>query len=121
MIFSSVLERPITYPKPSVVEFGLRMRQRGQSLGFIALMCGIYTTARLGLAARVTADTRRILGREPRRMETFVEDYASEFRDDSEPTATAGHGTATSNEDAVISRSDSTAVDSGSEEDSRDV
>jgi uncharacterized protein YbjT (DUF2867 family) len=90
-IFSSVLERRITYPKPSLVAFGRRMRQRGQPLGFIALMCGIYTTARLGLAARVTADTRRVLGREACRMETFVEDYASEFRVDSERTMTAEH------------------------------
>jgi uncharacterized protein YbjT (DUF2867 family) len=90
-IFSSVLERPITYPKPSMVRFGRRMRQRGQSLGFIALMCGIYTTARLGLASRVTTDTRRVLGREPLRVETFVEDYASEFRGDPERTTIAEH------------------------------
>jgi uncharacterized protein YbjT (DUF2867 family) len=90
-IFSDVLGRPITYPKPSVVQFGRRMRRRGRSLGFVALMCGIYTTARLGLASRVTTDARHVLGREPRRMETFVRDYASEFRGDSERATTAEH------------------------------
>ncbi|WP_224449937.1 SDR family oxidoreductase [Haloprofundus salilacus] len=83
-VFTRVLDRQITYPKPSLLEFGVRMRRRGNSLAFIALMGGIYTTARLGLAARVTDDTSRILGREPRKMRTFVEEYADEFRADSE-------------------------------------
>lgn len=67
------------------------MRRRGQPFGFIALMCGVYTTVRLGLAARVTADAERILGREPRRMRAFVEDYASGFRAASEPITASGH------------------------------
>jgi len=61
------------------------MRRRGKPLGFIALMCGIYTTARLGLAARVTDDSRTLLGRRPRKMRAFVEDHADDFRGDSQP------------------------------------
>ena len=61
------------------------MRRRGKPLGFIALMCGIYTTARLGLAARVTDDIRTLLGRRPRKMRAFVEDHADDFRGDSRP------------------------------------
>lgn len=87
-IFHDVLDRPITYPNPSLLDFGARMRRRGNSLGYILLMCGIYTTARLGLAGRVTEDSRRILGRPPRGMRTFVEDHAEEFRDG--PGTTAG-------------------------------
>lgn len=79
-IFSDVLDRHITYPEPSLLAFSRRMYRRGEPLGYVALMCGIYTTARLGLADRVTADTREILGHEPRGMRAFVEDYASEFR-----------------------------------------
>jgi len=79
-ILSDVLGRPISYPAPSLLTFGRRMRRRGESLGFIALMCGIYTTARLGLAARVSEDSRRVLGRRPRSMRTFVEDHADQFR-----------------------------------------
>lgn len=79
-VFRDVLDRPITYPSPSLLEFGVRMRRRGKPLRFILLMCGIYTTARLGLAGRVTEDSRRILGRPPRDVRTFVEDYADEFR-----------------------------------------
>lgn len=82
-VFSDVLNRPITYPNPSLLAFTRRMRRRGKPLGFIALMCGIYTTARLGLAARVTEDSRRLLGRRPRGMWEFVEDHADDFRSDS--------------------------------------
>ena len=81
-IFSEVLDRPIVYPNPSLLAFARRMRRRGKPLGFVALMCGIYTTARLGLAARVTDDSRRLLGRRPRGMRTFVEDHAADFHGD---------------------------------------
>jgi hypothetical protein len=80
-----VLERPITYPNPSLLEFAVRMRRRGNPTGFVLLMCGIYTTARLGLAGRVTEASRRILGRPPRDVRSFVEDHADEFRPGSEP------------------------------------
>lgn len=78
-VFSEVLDRSITYPNPSLWAFARRMRRRGKPLGYIALMCGIYTTARLGLAARVTEDSHRLLGRQPRTMRTFVEDYKVDF------------------------------------------
>nr|WP_135828430.1 nitroreductase/quinone reductase family protein [Halorussus halobius] len=84
-IFSDVLNRSIRYPNPSLLAFGRRMRRRGKPFGFIALMCGIYTTARLGLAARVTDDSRKLLGRRPRGMRAFVEDHADDFRGDSQP------------------------------------
>jgi len=84
-IFSDVLGRPITYPQPSLLAFSTRMRRRGEPLGFIVLMCGIYTTARLGFAGRVTDDSQRLLGRRPRRIRGFVEDYAEDFRTDADP------------------------------------
>ena len=79
-VFSEVLDRQITYPEPSLFAFVRRMRGRGEALPFVAVMCAIYTTARLGLADRVTDDLREILSREPRSMRAFVEDYADEFR-----------------------------------------
>jgi uncharacterized protein YbjT (DUF2867 family) len=79
-IFSEVLDRPIRYPRPSIFDFVSRMRSRGEPLGFVLLMVGIYTTARLGLADRVTGDFARILDRDPRDFETYVSDYADEFR-----------------------------------------
>ncbi|MFW5937825.1 MAG: SDR family oxidoreductase [Halanaeroarchaeum sp.] len=79
-IFSDVLGREITYPDPSLREFVRRTRQRGTSTGYLLLLSSIYTAIRLGFAGRVSGDAERILGREPRRLATFVEDYAEEFR-----------------------------------------
>ncbi|PSQ19644.1 NAD(P)-dependent oxidoreductase [Halobacteriales archaeon QS_8_69_26] len=83
-VFSDVLDRRITYPRPSPLSFAARTYRRGAPPGFVLLMCGIYTTVRLGLAGRVTGDCRRILGRPPRDLRAFVEDYADEFRADAE-------------------------------------
>jgi len=79
-IFSDVLERPIRYADPSIPAFVRRMRSRGHPLGYVLLMVGIYTTARLGLAERVTDDVERVLGRPPRSIRAYVADYADEFR-----------------------------------------
>ena len=84
-VFSDVLGRPISYPNPSLLAFIRRMRRQGKPLVFVALMCGIYTTARLGLAARVTDDCRSLLDRDPREMRAFAEDHADDFRRDSQP------------------------------------
>lgn len=81
-IFSTVLERQITYPDPSLFTFAKRMRHRGLSPGYILLVSSIYTTVRLGFAGRVTNETAEILGREPRRMREYVEASAVEFRTD---------------------------------------
>ena len=78
-VFTEVLGRDIEYPDPSVLGFARRMRGRGESLGFVAAMLVIYTTARFGLAGRVTGDTERLLGREPRSLREYVADYADAF------------------------------------------
>lgn len=91
-VFSDILDRSITYPAPSLLAFVRRMRARGEPPGFILLMCGIYTTARLGLAARVTHDSETVLGRPPRGMRAFVEDHAAAFRRESHPTASSTGG-----------------------------
>jgi hypothetical protein len=38
-------------------------------------MSGIYTTARLGLAARLTDETARLLRRAPITLRRYAEDY----------------------------------------------
>lgn len=78
--FSDVLDRPITYADPSIPAFVRRMHSRGHSLGYVLLLVGIYTTARLGLAGRVTDDVQRLLGRSPRSVRQYVTDYADRFR-----------------------------------------
>jgi len=93
-VFSGVLDRPITYADPSILTFVRRLRSRGEPLPFLVLMVGIYTTARLGLAGRVTDDVERLLGRPPRDVATFVADYAGAFR----PAAAAGRDCITASE-----------------------
>jgi uncharacterized protein YbjT (DUF2867 family) len=72
---SAALGRPITYSAPSLLKFIRYQRLRGTVWPFVLVMAGIYTTARLGLAARVTGDVRRLLGRDPITFRQFAEDY----------------------------------------------
>lgn len=55
------------------------MYVRGLQPGLIVVMLGIYTTARLGLAAKVTEDVRHLLQRSPISMEEFVRDYRASW------------------------------------------
>ncbi len=74
-IFTEVLGKPILYKNPSIFKFALSMYKRGLEPQFIAVMIGIYTTAKLGLAGKLTTDTQEILQRPPISMRQFVEDY----------------------------------------------
>ena len=78
-VASDVLGYQVEYTRPSLLQFVRRERRRGRPLGFTLVMAGIYTTARLGLAGRVTDDVERLLGREPRTVRTFFEDYRDDF------------------------------------------
>ncbi|HEU4324560.1 MAG TPA: SDR family oxidoreductase [Roseiflexaceae bacterium] len=78
-LLSQALGRPIRYPRPSLAAFALRMRSRGLPWPFILVMCGIYTTARLGLAGAVTPDTAQLLGRPPISVARFAQDYRSSW------------------------------------------
>ncbi|AFZ29133.1 NmrA family protein [Gloeocapsa sp. PCC 7428] len=74
-LFTQILGKPVVYTNPSILQFFIRMSQRGLTLPFIAVMIAIYTTARLGLAATVTKDVEQILHRKPIRMQQFIADY----------------------------------------------
>jgi uncharacterized protein YbjT (DUF2867 family) len=91
-IFSDVLDRTVTYPDPSLLAFARRRLAQGDPLRYVLLMGGIYPTARLGLADRVSDDLDRLLGRDPRTFRDFVVDHADDFRP--EPTADAVEVTA---------------------------
>lgn len=78
--FTDILGRLISYPEPSIPRFVWRMRSRGVPYPMIGVMVVLYTVTRLGRSGRVSDDARRVLGREPRSIREFVEDYASRFR-----------------------------------------
>ena len=79
-VLSDVTGREIRYRSPSVPAFVARRRELGDPLPFALLMVAIYGTARLGLAGRATDTVERLLGRPPRDLRTFAEDYADELR-----------------------------------------
>jgi len=71
---SLALERKITYSNPSAFRFYRAWRARGKPTPFILVMIAIYTTAKLGLAAKITDDTRRLLGRPAITFRQFAHD-----------------------------------------------
>ena len=79
-IASEVLGYPVEYTNPSLPGFVVGSLRAGRSLGFTLVMAGIYTTARLGLAGRVTGDVERVLGRPPRDVRAFFEEYRNELQ-----------------------------------------
>jgi uncharacterized protein YbjT (DUF2867 family) len=74
-LFTEVLDRPIRYTHPNIVQFALSERAHGVPWAFIAVMIGIYSVARFGGAGRVTNDVQRILGRDPISVRQFIRDY----------------------------------------------
>ncbi|MFC7134073.1 MULTISPECIES: NmrA family NAD(P)-binding protein [Salinibaculum] len=78
-VFSDVLGRDISYRQPGALAFGRRKLDAGEQPGFVLVMLGIYTTARLGLAGRVSDDVSWILGRDPRPLAEYVADYRAAF------------------------------------------
>lgn len=81
-VFSAVLDRRIRYADPSRLAFGRHMYKRGFSPGFVAFMIVEYSIVRLGFSGRTTDDVEALLGRSPRTVREFVEDYADVFRPD---------------------------------------
>jgi uncharacterized protein YbjT (DUF2867 family) len=78
---SAELDVDVRYTAPSLPRFVWRRLRAGDGLGFALVTAGIYTTARLGLAGRVSADAETVLGRPPRTVAQFAADYADDFRD----------------------------------------
>ncbi|MFY0562474.1 SDR family oxidoreductase [Archangium lansingense] len=79
-LFTEVLDRPIRYPEPGALRFAARWYRRKQPLAFIAVMTGIYTVCRLGLAGTVTPETQTLLGRAPISMRQFIQDHQACWR-----------------------------------------
>jgi uncharacterized protein YbjT (DUF2867 family) len=75
-VLTRVLGHPIRYANPTPRQFRERLREQGTPDEFIRVLRGIYFTARVGLAARVTPDTERLLGRPPIALERFAHDHA---------------------------------------------
>ena len=74
-VLTDVLGRRIEYREPSLLRFIRVMRGRGHPWPYLLVMAGIYTTTRLGMAERVSADLPRLLGRPPTPFLRFAADH----------------------------------------------
>ena len=75
-ILSEVLGREITYRNPSGIRFLLNHLMRGTPPLFALVMLGLYTSTRNGMAAPVTDEVTRIIGRMPLSFRQYVQDYS---------------------------------------------
>lgn len=74
---SAVLGRQVTYKNPGIAAFLRHIRATNRPLAMGLVMTGVYTAARLGLAAGISTDLPRLIGRAATSLRQFVEDYAA--------------------------------------------
>ncbi len=74
-LFTQVLGRRIRYAEPSLPAFWLRMARRGVGWDVIFFMTITYTLARSGRNEADSPDLRNLIGRAPRTVREFVNDY----------------------------------------------
>lgn len=74
-VLSQVLGRRIVYKRPSLLRFARHNLAQGGAPAYVAVMAAIYTTTRLGMAATLTPDAARLLGRPPRSLRAFAADH----------------------------------------------
>ncbi len=79
-MLTTVLGRRIVYRNPGVPAFLRHMRASGRPFAVGWVMTGVYTAARLGLAAAVTPDLPQMIGRPPTTLHRFIDDYAASWR-----------------------------------------
>ena len=71
---SDVLGRRIRYPRPGALRYALHARRTlGMPWVMVGVTTAIYSVARLGRAASVTADVREVTGRDPLDLRRFAE------------------------------------------------
>ncbi len=74
-LLGDALGREIRYPRPSPGEFRRRALDRGWDPDYVKVVNRLFLTVRLRLAHRVTDTLPPLLGRAPRRMTDYIDDY----------------------------------------------
>ena len=87
-VLSAALGRRIAYRNPGVLAFLRHVRAAGHPLAVGLVMTGVYTAARLGLAAKVAPDLEQLIGRPATPFPVFAQDYAALWQRG--PTAARG-------------------------------
>ncbi len=79
-ILSAVLGRRIANRNPGLAAFLWGRWRRGEALPLSLVMGTVYTVQRLGLAAQISPDLPRLIGRGATRFESFARDNADIWR-----------------------------------------
>lgn len=79
-LMSEIWETAIQYANPSAADFKAYWKSHGLPQDQINVMAGIYFTAKIGFAKKVTPDLKRLIGREPITMRQYIQDYREEFQ-----------------------------------------
>ena len=75
IMLSEALGRQVSYRNPSIPAFLRHIRAANHPLAFGLVMTGVYTVARLGLAAEVLPDLEQLIGQPPTKLQSFIQDY----------------------------------------------
>jgi uncharacterized protein YbjT (DUF2867 family) len=74
-IMSAELGRTITYSNPSILRFFWTFWRRGMSPMYVLVITLLYVNTRRGMAATVSDDYPRVVGKAQRTMAEYVHDY----------------------------------------------
>lgn len=72
-VMTELLDRSITYRKVGALLFFFEQIAGGQPLPLSLVMTALYTVQRIGSAAKVTDEVRRLIGRPPRTLREYIE------------------------------------------------
>ncbi|MFP4478035.1 MAG: NmrA family NAD(P)-binding protein [Candidatus Izemoplasmatales bacterium] len=74
-ILSDVLEREITYAKPSFLKYRkFYIKERGLDKSYVNITMMLYFMTRMGTAKKVTQEFERLTGKKPRTFKTFAKE-----------------------------------------------
>lgn len=76
---TAILGTTITYSQPSLLKFRRVMRKRGIPKDYVNVMVMLYLITQLGNAKKVTNTLEKILGRPPRTIKEYIDDYKEYF------------------------------------------
>lgn len=79
-IMSEILGRKITYRNPNPLYFLIETIRRGTPLLFAAVMLGLYTSTRFGMADPITLEVERLTGHKPISFRQYVRDYQTSWK-----------------------------------------
>lgn len=81
-IMTKILGVDYTYSKPSLLKFRKEMLQRGIDKDFVNILLEIYVIEQVGTftAMKVNDNAEKILGHNPRNIQTYINDYQKDFK-----------------------------------------